>query len=124
MSVFRVPAESPPGPPPGKRGHATPAHRAARVLLGTNYAHALVIDLPLATAVLDRGTAELLGDALAGVTDERALVLLGAFRPGLTLDDVKAVRRAIELFEDEMAIEDRRPEPRSWVERAGKPLAI
>lgn len=103
---------------------AAGAYRSARALLGTNYAHALVVEVPVGTAVLDRGVAELLGDALSGLGDERALQLMGVFAPGLTLEDVRTVRRAIELFEEEMAIEDRRPEPRTWRERVGKTLAI
>jgi hypothetical protein len=96
------------------------SHLAASMLLGRNGRHSLHFTTRKGGELnLWREQVDGLWDAMDVVTKTcprpaRVLhQLIGAGCPLLELEDVEALRRAIEEFNDEMAFEDRRPEPRT-----------
>lgn len=98
-------------------------YRSARIHLGVNGGgHSLLVELGVALAVLDRDRVHRLGDALAAVPDQHALALLAIFAPVGDVEDVQYLRRAVAAFEEEVAFEDRRQEPRSH--KASKILRV
>lgn len=100
-----------------------PVYRSARAVLGVNGGgHRLLVELGQRLVVLDRDQVHLVGDALAAVPDRHAAALLSVFVPLSDVEDVQYLRRAVSAFEEEVAFEDRRPEPRSH--KAVKRLAV
>lgn len=98
--------------------------RRGKIELGRHGRHFLHVELGGATVSLDRDQAGRLLrafralDALMGAdATPTAFALLAAFRPGLRVEDVPVLRDWLERFAEELAVEDRRDQPRTWPAR-------